>query len=282
MSAAPPIRMFQPTLLDALRHRYEAPEYAFLEQVRSRTGYGGAIRTADAMAMSLYPGRGLHLHGFEIKIDRRDWLREKKTPEKAEEIIRFCDRWWLVVNDEAMVREGELPPTWGLLVPGKKKGTLTAKVQAPALSPQPITRPFLAAILRNLAQAKEFMIPKAEMAVALERAREEVRNAPKPPSEQSPEARELVRLKREHDHLVAVVKQFEEASGVQIQIDRWYAKDIGDAVRTIQALDLPRSLDRADRIAEELRKSAMDLATLVKRARGEVENKAAGAPPAEG
>lgn len=272
--------MSGPELGDALRHRYEAPEYAFLEQVRSRTGYGGAIRTADAMAMSLYPGRGLHLHGFEIKIDRRDWLREKKTPEKAEEIIRFCDRWWLVVNDEAMVREGELPPTWGLLVPGKKKGTLTAKVQAPALSPQPITRPFLAAILRNLAQAKEFMIPKAEMVVALERARDEVRNAPKPPSEQSPEARELVRLKGEHDRLLAVVKQFEEASGVQI--DRWNGTPIGKAVSIVQKLGLVNTIERARRMGLEFERMGADLAALVKLPRDEVEGTDAGAPPAEG
>jgi len=92
-------------LIVLLKERFAAPEFAFLPHVRNGTGYArGTTRTADALAMSLWPSRGLELYGFEIKSERRDWLRERENPEKAEEICRFCDRWWVVAG----VAEGGL------------------------------------------------------------------------------------------------------------------------------------------------------------------------------
>ena len=45
--------------------RYAAPEWAFLTRVRNQTGYGNPqIRTADALAMNLYPSRGFEISGF--------------------------------------------------------------------------------------------------------------------------------------------------------------------------------------------------------------------------
>ena len=158
-------------MIALLRARYAAPEYAFLPQVRSRTGYGGPIRTADAMAMSLYPSRGLLLHGFEVKVSRSDWLRELKEPDKAEEMARHCDRWWIVVNDERVVAPGELPPTWGLLVP--RRAALTVKVDAPPLEAAPMTRAFMAALMRNVADASKGMIAESEIAGRLAEARAE-------------------------------------------------------------------------------------------------------------
>lgn len=69
----------------ALAHRYPAPGYALLPQVANGTGYA-ASRHCDAIALSLWPSRGIRLHGFEIKVARSDWLRELKDPAKAEAI----------------------------------------------------------------------------------------------------------------------------------------------------------------------------------------------------
>jgi len=96
--------------------------------------------------MNLWPSRGLELHGFEIKVSRGDFLRELKAPEKAETIARYCDRWWLVVSDDDIVLDGELPPTWGLLV--RRGNSLRLKRDAGQLTPIPISRKFLAALLR--------------------------------------------------------------------------------------------------------------------------------------
>jgi hypothetical protein len=211
-----------------LRDRFAAPEYAFLPHVRNGTGYvRRTTRTADALAMSLWPSRGLELHGIEIKSDRKDWLSEKADPEKAEEIARFCDRWWLVVGHEDIVQPGELPPTWGLLVPGKKK--LVMKVEAPKLEAKPLDRVQLAAILRK---ASEAIVPKVNLTEEMELR---VRQA-----EESVEAEIADRVNgatRILEHELArerqIIETFEKAAGVALS--RWEAGNIGAAVRFVLA-----------------------------------------------
>lgn len=202
-----------------LRERYAAPEYAFLPQVRSRTGYSGPIRTADALAMSLYPSRGLELHGFEIKVSRGDWLRELKEPDKAEEIVRHCDRWWIAVSDEKIVAPGELPPTWGLLAP--KRGKMAVSVEAPLLTAEPMSRAFLAAILRNVADGMAGMVPAAEIAERIAIAQKEGEERATMDA-----ARDLARMKQK-------IEAFEAKAG--IKIDEWRGMHIGDAVRVVMA-----------------------------------------------
>lgn len=139
------------TVKAALQKRYPYPGWALLEEVRDAAGYD-ATRSADALAMSLWKSRGLELHGFEIKVSRSDWLREKGSPEKAESISRYCDRWWLVVSDESIVKDGEVPPAWGLLVLHRASGRIHLKTvkeapQNPAVTP--MSRTFLATILKR-------------------------------------------------------------------------------------------------------------------------------------
>lgn len=136
-------------------------EYAFLTHVRDEAGFSGS-RTMDALAMSLWPSRGLALHGFEVKCSRSDWVKELRTPEKAEKLASRCDYWWLVVADPAIVKPGELPEGWGLLVATPPKideetgrkvlGTLRVVKAAPkqALNEDKrlITRSWLVALLR--------------------------------------------------------------------------------------------------------------------------------------
>src|SRR5579859_3830851 len=133
-------------MLAALAKRFAAPAYAFIPHCANATG-AVATRTADAIAMSLWPSRGLELHGFEVKVDRSDWLRELKDPKKADDLFGYFDRWWLVVSEASIVAEGELPPTWGLM---ESAGAgIRVRQEAPKLEPQKFTRHFLAAILRR-------------------------------------------------------------------------------------------------------------------------------------
>lgn len=132
-----------------LRARYAAPAYALLTQVGIATGFA-CDRWADALAMGLWPSRGVHLHGFELKVSRGDWLKELKQPEKAERHVRYCDHWWLVVSEPAIVAPGELPKTWGLLA--AKGDKLQVAVEAPKLEPEPPPRKFLAAIFRKVVE----------------------------------------------------------------------------------------------------------------------------------
>jgi len=101
--------------------------------------------------MSLWPSRGLELTGVEIKSSRSDWLAELKNPSKAEAVCRYCDHWYVLAAADGIVRDDELPPTWGLMV--KARAGVRVVRQAPKLQPTQIPREFLASVLRSAQDA---------------------------------------------------------------------------------------------------------------------------------
>lgn len=192
-----------------LAKKFAAPEFAFLPQLSNGTG-GHRSRTADAVAMSVWPSRGLHLHGFEIKVSRGDYRHEMKQPEKSEAVQRFCHFWW-IVTDKNVIREGLdiIPPTWGWM---EAFGVgLTIKKQAPMLTPEAFSVPFVAALLRGAAEAipylKNDFVPAADVdALVSERTQRNL-------------ALELARRDPSADQLKALqerVTAFEAAAGIQI------------------------------------------------------------------
>lgn len=222
------MNLSESALLAALRRRYPAPEFAFIAGVRNSTGFSSTVRTADAVAMSLWRSRGLHLYGFELKSYRGDWLREKADPEKADEIAAFCSFWWIVAGGDEIVEPSELPGSWGLMVP-TKTGALRTVVAAKLLEdPKPVTRGFLAAILRRAqedAPATQEIAAATEAAIAAERKRTESVNE----IVQNRTANELERLK-------GTISTFEAQSG--LKIDRWSGDAIGNAVRLFRETNL--------------------------------------------
>ncbi len=138
-------------LIAALAARYEHPRYAFFSEVGNAVGFPSS--RLDALAMAMWRSLGLEVHGFEIKLTRSDWLREKRQPFKNEDLYSYCDRWWLVLGDKDIVKDGELPPTWGLLLPRGK--SLVLAVKAPQLTPTPLDRVFVASILRKAFHAEK-------------------------------------------------------------------------------------------------------------------------------
>lgn len=159
-----PKRWTERMMLDLLATRYSfdsgnGPRYVFAEHVRNEAGFGGydldqyratgkrtTLRTADAIAVDLWPSAGNPVHGFEVKVSRSDWLCELRDPTKADAIRRFCDHWWLVVSDAAIVRD-DLPEGWGLLAVGRD-GKLRQRRSAPSLEREPMTPSFTASLLR--------------------------------------------------------------------------------------------------------------------------------------
>lgn len=146
-------KMTTPQLTEKLHTFYAQQQgWAFITQVRSTTGYASTVRTADAMAMGLWPSSGLRLIGFELKVSRSDWLHELKQPDKAEEIKQFCDEWYLVVPDPSIVKDGELPEGWGLMTATGRGHTVKVKKKAVQLEPIDVDRAFLASIFRNITE----------------------------------------------------------------------------------------------------------------------------------
>ena len=151
--------MSTPLLREALRKRYPMPEWVLMEEVRDAAGFS-AGRSADAIAMNTWPSRGLEIHGFEIKASRADWLRELKNPAKAEAIACYCDRWWIVANQE-VVEVDELPIGWGLLE-FKTSGALKEVRLAPKSDDvKPLNRSFVAAMMRRVGQIDQSVIQSA-------------------------------------------------------------------------------------------------------------------------
>ena len=154
-----PAAMTEAAVTDALHARYSqvhgnGRRYAVAAGVRSHAGFD-ARRTADFVAMDLWPSKGLALHGHEIKISRSDWLRELKEPEKAAEFIPWMNFWWLVASDPRIVRDGELPEGWGLMV--MRGPLLVVAVKAPRRDAKPLTPTRLAALLRAVAQTSAYL-----------------------------------------------------------------------------------------------------------------------------
>lgn len=153
-------------VLDLLHMRYSVPgagngpRYARAEHVKSGAGFD-APRCADFIAMDLWPSRGLHLHGHEVKVSRSDWLVELKHPEKADAFKRYMDRWWLVVSDRAIVKPGELPAGWGLMY--ERDGRIVCHRAAAALDPLPLPRSMLAPLLRATQVTAERMTRRNRM-----------------------------------------------------------------------------------------------------------------------
>jgi hypothetical protein len=221
---APATLTTERAVFGALRNTFEAPAYAVLPGVSNGTG-SNARRVIDAVVMSLWPSRGLTLDGVEIKVSRNDFTRELANPAKQEDHFKYLDRFWLAVGDASIVRDGELPETWGLLVPAKTK--LKVVKPAPLLKPEPLPRSMLAAILRrahehiNSADLRAEIKAEVEEAVGeeLERLRAEVKQ------------RQIGQSMMQH---ASVFHRFAERSGVRFE--QWNAEAIDQAADIVKAL----------------------------------------------
>lgn len=142
---------------------YPSGEWALFQEVAARTG-GGTCYT-DAVAVNLWRSRSYSVQGIEIKVSRSDWMRELKNPRKNDEVMAYCDNFW-VFAAPGIVDPQELPPGWGLMEPQPKRGTqypeswstdcnaadyFSLKVvhNATKLEAKPVSREFFASICRR-------------------------------------------------------------------------------------------------------------------------------------
>lgn len=206
-------------LREALKKKYCLPEWVLMEEVRDAAGYNSR-RSADGIAMSMWPSRGLEIHGFEIKASRPDWLREMKNPAKAEAIANYCDKWWIVAPS-GIVKTDEIPPMWGLLEQAGDNG-LKVIVQAPARKDvRPLDRNFVASMLRRAGEIHEYTI-MTKIAEATKQHQEEARRHAD---------REIsIRTKR-YQEMLERLNSIKEESGIDILGYTFDDKRIAAAVK---------------------------------------------------
>lgn len=203
----------------ALAQRYAAPEYTFLTQVRNGTGFQRITRTADALAISMYPSRGITITGFEIKASIADWRKELKDPDKAEAIEQHCHHWF-VAAPYGMIDVNEVPRTWGL-IEVKTDGSIRVKKTAMLREmPVPMNEYLFASIVRNIGKT---MVPANSVEPLIRKARAEGIEAGTEIA-----GRELKRLRS----LETKANEFEQKSGVSM--NAWDLGDIADLVSVMR------------------------------------------------
>jgi hypothetical protein len=237
---------------DELRQRLEAkyapPEWVLLHEVRNSTGFEGD-RSADCLALSTWPGRGISLYGFEIKVSRGDVKKELASPEKAEAIAKFCDRWYLVLGHKSLIEESEVPKNWGLVVP--HGSGLKIAQEAKARERGPWHARFVASLVRNAFQhdrnAREL---EAEYKRGLKAGRENRSYLDQ-------------RNKADLESLKKKVAEFEELSGVSVLGDRhvWHSrlKDQAQLLKMVLACGVGQYWERTSRLLGELEASTASI-----------------------
>lgn len=212
--------------IERLRTKYQAPEWAFFNHVPCGTG-STANRTADGVAMNLWPSRGFEIIGFEVKSSRSDFLSEIKNPAKSHEIQKYCDRWYMVTMPD-IVREGELPKTWGLMVP--HGNGLRIEKEAPELTPEKVTINFVAALARTIHKAD--FLPE-EIQARIDAAAKRASDSMKERMKWQIDSAE----KRKAD-LEAEIQEFERVSGLTLRGWKHNASNVVHAMRATEKEDL--------------------------------------------
>lgn len=108
----------------------------------------GGNRRADLVHIGLWASRGAgRVDVCEVKASRGDWLRELEQPAKAEAWWPYCSAYWLVSPSTAVTPASELPPGWGLMVPGGRGRRFKVIVKPEERTPK-LTVPLLVTLLK--------------------------------------------------------------------------------------------------------------------------------------
>ena len=200
----------------ALANKYSPPSYALFTEV-AKGGVASFNGYIDAVAFALYPSLGHTIDGFEIKVSRQDFLREFEKPDKSGDAIVNCNRWWLVAP-KGVCDKNELPKDWGFMefIGGKFYKRKQAQMRDIEFNLS-----FIAGLLRR---ATEDTIPRSIYWDKVEDEKKEIRKE---------FAIEIEKTKTRLDDYVKKIREFEEASGLEILTSWTGGKEIGEAVRIV-------------------------------------------------
>jgi hypothetical protein len=241
----------------AILKTYAAPEWAVMWEVSNATGaVRGKQRYADAVMMSLWPSRGLELHGVEIKVSRSDWKREAADPSKAETIATYCDRWWVFVAPGVIHDTAEIPPNWGVR---EWDGRRWKTIQEAQRNGDVATcdRRFLAALLRRGDETERRRIDD-EVRKAVDAARTEIDRRVK-------EA--VDRHTKMNAGAADWIEKFQSETGLDIR-NAWGLKDpkeFGAAVKLVTEVGLDNTYAHLKHTVKALQQGAETAAEAIRR-----------------
>lgn len=205
---------------DALLTKFPCDQYALMAEVSDAAGFYRS-NSADYIAVGLWPSRGLNIHGIELKSNRGDWLKELKTPKKAENIFQHCDFFWLLTIDDTIAKAEEIPTTWGWLY--IKNGKIRVKKDAPKLSPGHVDKHFLAAMLKRACDRRNYVHVNSLDEKINQLVEQKIRD----------QTNKLEYLQSELSDINKKVKAFELHSGLDIR-NTWDAEGLGKRVAMVK------------------------------------------------
>lgn len=249
-------------MFNLIRKKHPAPGWVVIPELGNGTGFQ-VNRHADAVAIGIWPSHGFTVHGYELKASRSDLIKELRDPSKADAIGKFCDYWWLAVDDIKLIDGLAIPETWGIV--HRKDGILRTHRKAPKRKAEAWTRGFMAGAIRKVV---EDWVPKDEYRKLKEDSKAELK------AEVEREHKQKVTdVEHELRDLKNAVGVFEERSGVKIthgpedgaysegrMQNAWQLSRIADAVKAvIAAREATGTQLRHDEPAEMVRQHIADV-----------------------
>ena len=240
------MRTVKVNLHDLMIKRYPPAEYVLMREVSDAAGFARS-RSADYIAFSLWPSRGLAITGFEVKASRSDWLRELKQPAKAENIFKYCDFFYLITTEQKVATLEEIPITWGWLTVNDSGKGLVVKKKAPASeTPAALTRHFVAALLKRAADKTSY--------VHLSSIEDKIKEAEANKAQSY--QREFTQLQNRLEDKRRMIAEFEKAAGIQFSDYGIHSPEmIGKTVGFIQK----GGIEGIQKDLERLREQAMHI-----------------------
>lgn len=103
--------------------------------------------------MALCESLGMKIIGFEIKTCRSDVLKELNHPEKANEMMKYCNEWFIVASKD-IISIDEIPQEWGWIDTSSRIDTSGRlhEVKKPQWKEAELGVGFVACLLRRAAQ----------------------------------------------------------------------------------------------------------------------------------
>lgn len=201
----------------------------------------GGRRRADLIWLGC-TARAHELVGHEIKVDRGDLRAELEDATKSDSWQLYCDRWWLVVPDRAVVNGLDLLASWGVMLPpsGRRTRSMTVLTPAPRLVPDeqgPGLRTLAAWMHWRLADTRREL---AERGRSLQQLTKRVQRQDQALLEREPEHASPGR-QREHTVVEEIVRRLGGAD-FDNQIGTWdRSVDVDDVVAALRDLGLVRA-----------------------------------------
>ncbi|RLC86968.1 MAG: hypothetical protein DRJ03_07250 [Chloroflexi bacterium] len=129
--------------VEAIRYKYESYGGVVIPEVCSFQGFppeweaGKARRRIDVVVVETWPSRDYLRRAFEIKIERSDFLREIRNPDKFAWVLTRFHEFWYVAPSGVIKSEEEVPEQAGWFELVRRRGlVLVRRKKAPRLSPE--------------------------------------------------------------------------------------------------------------------------------------------------